>query len=169
MSALWRVQSKGCFASVLAAVERRSMTSSRSSSSAAAASSSRGRIGPTSNDRDVGPSGRSPGAGGRWISSNGGRSNSEGVPVAAGFGEQPAALQRTRYKSFQPRRESSLGIVREQPRVVPFEARRSAATTATEEIVRGALCAVVAARTSVMAAGNGPSGGGELISRTQQQ
>eukprot|EP00903_Cladosiphon_okamuranus_P016028 g14800.t1 len=164
-AAIWRIQAKGSFASVLDVVERRSTESSRVSS--------RSGLGSLSDDLDVRPRRTSPGVGVPWNSNVAGpRNNSEGYRFSAGLAEQHATPPRARYKSFQPRPDLSLvgevveEAAPERPRLDPSVASLVAAT-ATQEICLGAMSLVAATRLSDVVAGGGTGAGRPLVSREQ--
>lgn len=160
VSALWCIQSKNSFSSILDVFGRRSVGSSRSSSGAGI----RSRL----CDLDRRPSRPSSDAGSSRSSNHGSRNNSKGDPSAGGGGsaEQQTTPPRGRYKSFQLRHDSALGPVRERELVNPLAAHLAAAIS-TEAIISDAVSAVIVARLSSVAAGSGSGGGIALDAQKQ--
>eukprot|EP00752_Nemacystus_decipiens_P008444 g7548.t1 len=156
-SALWRIQAKSSFSSVLNMYELRSIAPARSS---------RSGTGSMSDDQDaVRPSRHVAGADDPRRSNHGSRNNSSGGLRPGGSAEQQATPLRGRYKSFQLRQDSSLRAVPEQPRTDPLVARLVAAAAA-EEIFGGALSSVVSTSQAGVA-GGGSGGGGASDGRLQ--
>lgn len=137
-SAIWRIQSKTSFSSILDVLARRSIEPSRSSG---------GSLISVSGNQAVQPTRPFPDTIGLWNSNHhGSRNNSGSSAFTAGSVEQQGTSSRGRYKSFQLRHDSILGAVPELPQMNPIAARLVTAKATVEGVIGGAVAAVIAAR-----------------------